>query len=185
MNIRRIKHVLWALAIALTGGGVVIVVISLWLPYDQPAAYVVDKPTAVVTELDLPLRPTLQDFAGIWDRDLRPPLIDPPVVAPPDTTVETNSVIVVRPNLRLIGYTVETDHALAILMGQQGTVEFKQAGEELDGVTVLSISSAGVLLDHNGDEYTLKFDEDPHASSPVIQDARRVDRSGNELGGYN
>lgn len=184
MNIRRIKRALCILAIALTGGGVSIVMLSLWLPYDQSAAYVVDEPIAVTDKPDIPLQPALQDFVSIWDRDLRPPLFDPPVESTPEVTTGTKTVIAARPQLRLIGYTVETDYALAILMGQEGTVEFIAVGDELDGVTVVSITSAGVLLDHNGDEYTLKFDEESHTTSSNIQDARRVDGSMGTVGRY-
>lgn len=173
------------MAFAFAGGGVAIIVAGLWMPYEQPAPYVVDKPTPVRMKQEQELRPTLQDFVSIWDRNLRPPLVDPPVETPSDTSADTKAVVVVRPDLRLIGYTVEADDALAILIGRRGTVEFKKVGEELDGVTVLSISSAGVLLSHNGQEYTLQLEEDPHAYSPAIEDGRRVDRSGYNTAEYN
>jgi len=158
--------------------------VALWMPYDQPSVYITDKPMSVATEIDIPLQPTLQDFVSLWGRELRSPLIDPPVEVPPETAADANTVIVARPDLRLVGYTVEADAALAILMGRLGSVEFIAVGDELDGVTVVSISSEGVLLDHNGEEYTLKLDDESLGPSPEIQDARRVDRSGYGVGGY-
>jgi len=184
MNIRRTKLALWILAAALSSGGAAIVMLSLWWPYHQPAPYAVDKPTTRSIKADIPPQPTLQDFTGVWDRNLRPPLVDPPVESAPEEIIETKTAIVHRPNLRLIGYTVEADQSLAILMGQEGTAEFVAIGEELDGVTVLSISTSGVLLDHQGDEYTLSLEEEPRDPPGTRQDARRVDRSGYEVGRY-
>jgi len=185
MNIRRTKHGLWFLAIIFSGGGVAVLMMGLWLSYDQPAPYALSRSSDRLPKTAWQAAiPTLEEFKGVWNIDLRRSLIDPPSEPLPATVTEQKIKKPARPNLRLIGYAVESDHSLAILMGPDGTVEFKAVGEELGGVTVQSITSGGVMLDHSGDEYLLKFDDESQPSPAVPYNSRRVNRSGHEVGRY-
>ncbi len=187
MNIRRTKQGLWYLAVIFSAGGVIALMMGLWLSYDKPVSHVLSESSDRLPKASSQAAiPTLEEFKGVWHLDLRPPLFDPPSVQLPATAKEpeVKKNMPARPNLRLIGYAVESDHSLAILMGPDGTVEFKAVGEELGEVTVRSITSGGVMLDHRGDEYLLKFDDESLKTSAAPRDSRRVDRSGYEVGRY-
>jgi len=185
MNIRRTKQWLWILAALFSGGGIMALIMGLWLPYKQPAPYAAVKQTDRLSKSTSPFTaPTLEEFKGIWNLNLRPPLNDPPEVLSQAAPAEIEVVHVVRPNLKLIGYTVESDQSLAILLGPDGALEFKAVGEELSGVTVRSITAAGVMMDHEGDEYLMKFDDEPQSPSATPLQSRRVDRSKYEVGRY-
>jgi len=181
MNIRRTKQGLWFLTVVLAGCGVTVLLVGLWLPYAQPEPYALSRPSEYRSKSTSQAAiPTLEEFKKIWNINLRPPLQDPaPQMAAPDVPIEPTVAKTPRPDLKLIGYAVESDYSLAILMASDGTIEFKAAGEELGDVTVRSITSDGVLLEHDGDEYTLKFDENqpqaPSAATP--RNYQRVDRS--------
>lgn len=112
--------VLWALAAcALVWGVVPPDVIE---PMIAPAATNHSKNHS--TRMSVP-RPELAQFEPFWDRPLRSPLFDPPVV------VETPPPPPPPPPLtiRLVGTVVEPGRALAILVNAAGKIEMKAVGQ--------------------------------------------------------
>ncbi|MEZ6192075.1 MAG: hypothetical protein R3C45_12425 [Phycisphaerales bacterium] len=180
MNLRRTKLGLWLLTVVLMVGSAASIVGAIWLPYDRPESRATAHVPSQSSKPDpMADSPTLEQFAKLWNKNLRPPLFDPPV-EPTVSSAAPERPKIIRPDIRLIGFAVESDRSVAILSGPDGAVEFKAVGEQLQGVTVRSITSDGVLLNHNGDEYLLKFEEDTHPT----QTTQRADRSQRAPGRY-
>lgn len=176
MNLRQTQQGLWVLASVFAAGGVAAVFCALRMPYDQPEARPFTPPPAPLTRTDPAINaPALEQFVGLWSRNLRRPLFDPPP-APSHVPDVQATPKVTRPDIRLIGYTVEHDRSLAILAGPDGTVEFKTVGEQLHGVTIRAIAPTGVTMEFNGDEFLLRFQE-PANETESARTPRTVDRS--------
>jgi len=180
MNLRRAKLGLWLLAALFIAVAVAAVVAAVWLPYDQPILQATDRIPKLPTKTsEHPTAPALPQFAKLWDKELRPPLFDPPP-EPGATAVAPETRQKPRPDIRLIGIAVEEGRSLAMLLGPDGKVEFLAIEETFHGVTVRSITLDGVLLDYEGDEYILKYEDNAHSRNPIRQaDRTRANAGGN------
>jgi hypothetical protein len=152
---RERKRLLWAANVAMAAA-VVAVVAGAWWPLDLGAprgAAPARTPKALPT-----LTPSLKDpeeYAVIYQRDLRRPLFDaPPVVAttapapPPPMPV------------RLTGTVVEPGFSFAMFRSGTGESRMASAGEVIDGVEVVSIGDANVTVRFAGQVITLKVEKE-------------------------
>ena len=174
MNLKRRKWLFRLLAVFFTAGGVAAVYLAYAWPYVQPnTMQVKTKQIQRDTEQRRRRAVELQQFAGLWDKNLRPPLIDDPTTM--DENIPTQTPTANRPDIKLIGYAIEVNHSLAMLKTPDDSIAFVGVGEELHGVTVHAISSEGVMLVFNGEKYLLPIDEEA-AAAAATQNIRRADR---------
>ncbi len=175
MNLKRRKQFCWLLAVLLMAGGVAVVCLAFVLPYAQPDTIEV-KTKAVQRKAgqQQDRAVELEQFTGLWDKNLRPPLIDAPKEVVPENT-QANVPKPKRPDIKLIGFAIESEGSLAMLKAPDNSIAFVGVGEELQGVTVHAITAEGVTLDFNGDRYLLPIDEEADAARPT-PNIRRADR---------
>jgi hypothetical protein len=180
MRIKKIRQTLWCVTVMCLTAGIASLVASVCLPFDEPDVDVIRMPAELRNRpAEDTARPEIRLFAAFWERNLRPPLFDPP--AESDTKEDAPSISKVRkPDIKLLGYAVEDGRSLAILLAPDNTVSLIAEGEQCHGVTVQSITTAGVTLEFRGDRFILHFDEpEEHDTSN-----QRADRSHTDPGGY-
>jgi hypothetical protein len=76
--------------------------------------------------------PTVGEFAALWNRQLRRPLVDP---APTAAAASTPAISPLQ--VRLVGTIVEPGRSAALLCSAAGPIELKQVGEQVANVARL------------------------------------------------
>lgn len=107
--------------------------------------------------------PPLQDFAPLWDRRLRRPLVDPPLA---ETNAQQKAPAgqnrrgrkrKTAGGLRLVGTMLDAERSLAVFVNGRGDIDLKGVGETLDlapGTRVEQIELTQVTL-ADGDNRTI------------------------------
>ena len=134
-----------------------------------PASATLPTPTRASTtsERDPAFQsPPVDEFAAVWNRRLRKPLVDPPPkpAAPPkEKRRRKRDVLPVAPSdLVLIGTLIEEgDESLAILMDSKGELSFKRVGESLSfggrQARLKAITAVQISLDVEGQAVALEI----------------------------
>lgn len=148
MTTRTMRRLLWALtAMAVTASAVVILAAARW-PYPSAPKVTDSKPRIATphpgeTHAAIPM---LEEFLSAAEVDLRRPLVDP---APPPRQPPPPLA------MKLAGTIVEPGQSRALLIGADGKVQLKRAGETLDGVELLSIDHDSVTVKYLGSPLVL------------------------------
>jgi hypothetical protein len=144
------KTWLWVLNVGLALA-VVAAAAAVVMPLDPAARERPAPPPAPRQERPAPDRvEPLSAFAGIYARDLRPPLFDAPTPQP------TTSVAVPRLTVRLTGTIVEQGHGCGVFRTATGQSKVIAIGETIEGAELVSVEDGLATLRHRGTLVTIK-----------------------------
>lgn len=125
-----------------------------FMPLAEPAPP--EKPPRVGDGPAGPLQqgaPPLAAYDVIYQRNLRQPLTDRPIVQEePITKVENTSL-----KLVLIGTVVEPHNSFAIFSLPGGTIKTIAVGEKIDGAELVSVTTKTATVRHLGKPVTLSI----------------------------
>lgn len=152
MRVRKLRIVLWSLAAAQAVAGVGFLLAAVLVPYGATVADVQPEPVRTARAgQGGSSGPSLEQFASVWNRDLRRALVDAAGAADASPTNQGPPV-----QFRLVGTVVELGHSYAVLIGSAGRMELKALGESLDGAEVTEIRDGSITVRHNGREVVLQ-----------------------------
>jgi hypothetical protein len=157
---RRLKKLAYSVATAasLAAAGLVVAwgVRPIAAPWDEVHARHAHPQTMTAAASGVPLGPSRDDFAQLWDRPLRRELYDPP---PPKPLVKQ------LPPLRveLLGTILEAANSMAIVRSEQGRIEYKRAGDSVgpadSPAQLVEIGADSIVVVRADERVTLKVSE--------------------------
>ncbi len=144
---------LWSVAIAMSGVGVMMVLLAAILPLESAGPTEqsgLTRPGAIDSVNDLPPSDTFDKVCAL--RLQRPLFESAPAVAAqaPDAPALP---------LHLTGTIVERGHSSAIFQSNTGEIELRNIGERLDGAEVLSVSRDSAQVKYGGQVIDLKVEQ--------------------------
>jgi hypothetical protein len=146
---RTSRRLLWVLALApLVGVAVCVYSVASQLPQDESAAMEAAaqaKRPNLAAPVTVEAMGPLSDYAAIWQRNLRQPLVDVAVVAAPKAAL----------NVTLIGTAVEPGDSSGIFRDAAGQVHWVKVGQTIGGAKVTAIDETSATLEFGGAPVTL------------------------------
>lgn len=161
MTLRTRKRVLLAVNVLLAAG----LVCTAWaMAFGAPLAQVDDPPAAegagqhphAAKPNSSALGP-LEQYAAIYQRDLRQVLFDPPAIAARPAPKP-------KMPITLEGTAVEPGHSVAFIRTKSGHTKILRPGQTVDGVEILEILDQSVTVRFNGEVTTLTLSRDEGGS---------------------
>jgi hypothetical protein len=151
MTVRTIRTWLWT-ATAIGGTGAALSIAwAIYLPCELPASQ--NPPATHALSDPVIAAPSMSQFAGLADLDLRRPLYD----APPPPPVRIAAAPVIPPlSITLAGTIVEPGHSQAMIKTTEGKIELKSIGQTSGQATVLRIDDGSVTVQYYGKPVILK-----------------------------
>lgn len=98
--------------------------------------------------------PEIQQFARVWDLNLRRPLYDPPPPPPPKIEKPKPPPI----NFRLAGIVLNGDNSQVMVLQQDGSIVMLSVGDAIGSTKILSIHEDRIEVDHFGETQTLQME---------------------------
>ena len=142
MNVQKTRLLLRAVAITLLLISVAVVAWAVRSPHERIGQGGDSAPArrAGTRKAKLVSSPPLEDLAGVWGKELRRPLYDPPKA--PKKTVPSDKKESKKKRrgggngseggLRLVGTMLEDGRSLAVFMNASGEIDLKGVGETLE-----------------------------------------------------
>jgi len=154
MNVYRLKLPLW-LAAGLFGASAVAAALwAVFWPVEAGAPELLASASGrAVAEESPEIRRPLEDYAVIWQREVRAKLYEQTVITPPAPPPPRPKL-----DLKLAGTMVEPGFTCATFIDAAGKTHLKRAGETIAGARVKSISDGSVTVIFAGTELTLKVE---------------------------
>ena len=154
MNVHRLRLPLW---LAAGFFGAAAVAAALWAVFWPVEAGMPELPAgasarAVAEESSEIPRP-LEDYAAIWQREVRAKLYEQTVITPPEPPPPRPKL-----NLKLAGTMVEPGFTCATFIDAAGKTHLKRVGETIAGARVKSIADGRVTVVFAGGELTLRVE---------------------------
>ena len=145
-----VRRLLWAAAVLPMVGMIACAAgLVLLMPKDETeairAAALSKRPVLDNRAPSAPVGPLL-DYAVIWQRNLRQPLVD----APPSGPAPVAAL-----NIVLLGTAIEPGRAVGIFRDANGQTKWVQVGQTFGGARVAAIVEGAATLEFNGGTVTL------------------------------